>query len=662
MQNWSVRAQLTARRSYHRPLDMDNPVTFETWPQVITRVIQHQRWLWERALHRELNREELLELDDLYLVMLDRKALVAGRTLWLGGTEISRQRECSQFNCAFLQLRTIHDMVDAFWLLLNGCGVAGTPVPGSLFGFSTPISRVECVVSSRGPLDRGRGTNTETYNRATKSWTISVGDSAEAWAKVAGKLLAGKHRGCESLTLDFSQIRGPGSRLRGYGWIGAGYKPLADALVKIAELLNRHAGAHLPFEAIHDIFNLLGTVLSTRRSAELVLCPSTEDDATLNNFVKFKADMYDRGVSWREQSNNTVDWWERPSLEEIRNQLEMMWESGGSEPGIRNARAALARAPWQKGTNPCAEILLPDKGFCNLVEPNWAHPEHIDNPYELADSIRLIARANYRQTLVNLHDGILQRAWHENNENLRLCGVGGTGIAQVWESVTPTFLDYLRQTARSAAIGMADELGTQRPALVTTVKPSGTLSKVMDCTEGFHYPLARYILNKIVFPKSDPLVEKMRAAGIEIEPHPSKESDVLASIPVDQGVEPVRETAVQQLDRYKLLMENWCDHNVSCTIYYDGESELDSIAQWLHSNWDAYVAVSFLPRPPELPAADQAAALGYAYLPQSVLTKEQYDALQSRISPISFDDWGQLEAPADPATSVECAGGSCPIR
>ena len=146
----SVRADIVTRRTYNRPLDYEETI-FETWDQTIDRVIDHQMWLWERALtHKELsgmplhditpdlkewvplNDEQLDELETLRQIMLDREALPSGRTLWLGGTEIARKREASQFNCAHTEVETVYDVVDIFWLLLQGCGVGFTPKPGTL--------------------------------------------------------------------------------------------------------------------------------------------------------------------------------------------------------------------------------------------------------------------------------------------------------------------------------------------------------------------------------------------------------------------------------------------------------------------------------------------------------------------------------------------------
>lgn len=280
----------------------------------------------------------------------------------------------------------------------------------------------------------------------------------------------------------------------------------------------------------------------------------------------------------------------------------------------------------------------------------------------LRRAIYLAARANYRQTCVNLLDGILQEAWHLNNEFLRLCGVGLTGIVQRGDLSAYDYAE-LQRTATSAAYGMADELGLPRPKNVTTIKPSGTLSKVMDTTEGKHKPLGKYIFNNVNFGRFDPLLPLCRAAGYRVFDNPADPEGVLVTFPVKwdnvkfdkvNGVEVNMESAVQQLDRYKMLMDNWCQQNVSATISYD-PSEIDAIIDWLDENWDSYVGVSFLYRTD--PTKD-AKALGYLYLPQQVVTKEEYDEYVARLQPINLEQANDIDA----VLEDDCSSGSCPIR
>ena len=647
-----TRAQVITRRTYNRPLDKEG-TKFETWEDTIDRVIHHQQWLWERAKGGELNNFEHIELKKLRDLFIKRIGLVSGRTLWLGGTDVAKHREASQFNCSFARVETIHNVVDAFWLLLQGCGVGFEPITGNLNGFTKPV-QIEVIRSTRDT--RGYDHNKEYY--VGDSWRLEVGDSAEAWAKSVGKLLAMK-KPVKKVILDFTQIRPAGERLSGYGWISSGDDTISVAFKAIAELLNKRVGQLLTRMDILDVMNWLGTCLSSRRSAEIALMPY--GSAEWHLFARAKKDHWIDNPQ-RAQSNNSLLFWDRPSIEELEDIFQIMEDAGGSEPAFINAEAAQKRAPWFAGVNPCAEILLGNANFCNLVEfdlnkvNGW--PLH-----EVEDALRLLARANYRQTCVNLDDGILQRSWHELNEFLRLTGVGLTGIVTWEHHESGHHLQMLRQAAQMGAHSMADELNLPRSKAVTTIKPSGTLSKIMSTTEGVHKPLGKYIFNNVRFSKHDPLVELLKAGNYRVWTDPYSDDAVLATFPVSydnvqftnvDGKEVNMETAIDQLERYKKMVTYYVDHNCSVTISYSPD-EVQSIIHWLRKNWDSYVGVSFIYRNDPTKTAED---LGYPYLPQEVVTKEQFDEYSATLKPINIDAANTLEEFEDEG----CATGACPIK
>lgn len=656
MTDQSLRAQLLFRRTYNRPLN-DAGTVFETFEETIDRVIGHQKWLWERAKKDELFPWELAELEELRTMMLERKVLMSGRTLWLGGTEVAQRREASQFNCSFTQVETVYDTVDVLWLLMQGCGVGFRPIVGQLTGFQKPITELEIIRSTRTEKG-GSQVNKETFEDGV--WTIQVGDSAEAWSKSIGKLMSHKYP-AKKLVLDFSQIRPAGERLKGYGWISSGDAAIAKAYEAIFKILNRRSGSLLTRIDILDIVNWLGTILSSRRSAEIALFEYGEDEWA--EFAVAKNQWWVNNPQ-RVQSNNSLLFNHRPTKEEIDHVIKLMVAAGGSEPGFINGMAARKRAPWFKGVNPCAEILLGNKSFCNLTEVDLAKFQ--GDSAGLRKAIELAARANYRQTCVDLRDGILQEAWHLNNEFLRLCGVGITGIVRRPDLSAYDYAE-LQRTAVAGAYSMADQLGLPRPKNVTTIKPSGTLSKVMDTTEGVHKPLGKYIFNNVTYGKFDPLVPLCRAAGYKVVDHPIDPSAVLITFPVKWDDVPFdkfekdgivmevnTESAVSQLERYKMLMQNWCQQNVSATISYSPE-EADAIVEWLHDNWDNYVGVSFLFRADPTKSAKD---LGYSYLPQAVVTKEEYDAYVVNLQPIDLNASNDIDADLED----DCETGHCPIR
>ena len=654
----SVRAEIITRRTYNRPLD-DEGIVFETWEQTVARVIDHQRWLWERAQGFELKgwqEEELLKLEQL---MLERKLTTSGRTLWLGGTKVAQTREASQFNCSFTEVETVYDVVDVLWLLLQGAGVGFKPVVGTLTGFMKPIPTITSIRSTRGKDEKGKEENEEWIEDGV--WTIKVGDSAEAWAKSIGKLLAGKYD-VTKLVFDFSEIRPSGVRLKGYGWISSGDEAINRAYIAISELLNKRAGQLLTKMDILDVINWLGTILSSRRSAEIALFDY--DEPEWKEFAVAKKEWWLTGNEQRVQSNNSLLFHTKPTKEELEYVFKLMEEAGGSEPGFINGSTATSRAPWFKGVNPCAEILLGNKTFCNLTELDVG--KFTGDTVGLLEAIRLAARANYRQTAVDLRDGILQEAWHLNNEFLRLCGVGITGIASRGD-LTEYDYSQLQREATLAAYGMADELGTQRPKNVTTVKPSGTLSKIMDTTEGVHKPLGKYIFNNVNFGRYDPLIPKLQAAGYRTMENPVDQEGIIVTFPIAwEGIEFDRvyredgtyvevnlETAVDQLERYKKLQMYYTQQNTSITVSYSPE-EVPDIIDWLLENWDIYVGVSFLYR---IDPTKRAEDLGYLYLPQEVVTKEEYDEYVATLQPVDITTSG-----FDEIENQDCESGACPVK
>jgi len=731
----STRSRIVEQRTYLRPVN-DEGTLFETFEQSIDRMIEHQRWLWERAkagMTKEgdfwkleaLTSVEEEELEELRVLLLQRKVTLAGRTRWLGGTDIAKKRESSMFNCSFLEVRNVYDVVDVLWLLLQGCGVGFRPVVGVLNGFANEIRDIRVIRSTRtekGGVDH----NVETFDRDTGVWTIKVGDSAEAWAKAIGKLVAGK-KAAKTLVLDFSEVRPAGERLKGYGWISSGDEQIAKAFTAIARIFSKAHGRLLTRIEILDLVNWLGTVLSSRRSAEICLMAVDEDEwkdfavaksnwwdyknedgetfqipEGMNVFDKKQKNAIDRLANdagyynneHRQQSNNTLMFYRMPTREEIEFVFDLMVKSGGSEPGFANAVEALRRAPWFKGGNPCFEILLGDRSFCNLVETVLFRFN--GDTAALTRAHYIVSRANYRQTCVWLDDGILQRGWHELNEYLHLCGVGVTGVV-AWEFVNSgaAWRD-LRDAAHDGANSMADELGMPHAKAVTTIKPSGTQSKTLslkgqEVPEGIHKPLGRFIFNNVGMSEHEPMLPALRAAGYDVFPKPGDPTQVLVKIPVEydhiafdkvwktitrealvfnretgdfeigistyeEQVEVNLESAIDQLERYKMVMENYVDHNCSITVSYSND-EVPAIVDWFEKNWNVFVGVSFIYRNDPTKTAQD---LGYAYLPQEVVDERTYREYESQLSTIDWNSFQMSELEVD--AGADCATGACPVR
>jgi len=664
----SFRSQFVFKRTYNRPLNQEG-TQFETFEQTLDRVIAHQRWLWESAKGKNvgdssapLTKKEEEELSELRSIMQRREAFLSGRTLWLGGTDVGKQYHATNFNCSFLQVKTVHDVVDGFHSLLLGVGVGFEPVTGVLNGFAKPVE-IEVVRSTR--IERGNDNNQEKFYKVDnkKYWRLIIGDSGIAWAKAAGKLLAMKKQ-VDVVVLDFSEIRPGGKPLRGFGWISSGDEQISESFKKIAEILSAKNGQLLSRIDILDVMNWLGTALSSRRSAEIALVPAEDPEA--GEFSLAKKDYWKTGNVQRAQSNNSLIFYHKPSINEIEELFKKMLEAGGSEPGFINGTTARKKAPWFRGVNPCSEILLGDKNHCNLITIDLG--KFNGREKELERVFYILGRANYRQTCVNLKDGVLQESWHELNEFLRLTGVGCAGIVK-WEyHKNPEMISNIKEFAKVGVNSMADELNLPRSKAVTCVKPDGTLGKIMDTTEGIHKPLSKFIFNNIIISKASPLLQKAIEAGYKHFDHPFDATSAIVVLPVcfeDVEFDKVEvngkilevnlESAVEQLDRYKLWMNNYADHNVSITVSYSPE-EIPSIVDWLSVNWEYFVGVSFLLRADPTKTAED---LGYAYLPQQPVTMEEYYAYVSKLKEVNLDEVfiNSLEE-----LESDCAGGVCPIR
>ncbi|MGA8165184.1 MAG: ribonucleoside-triphosphate reductase, adenosylcobalamin-dependent [Waddliaceae bacterium] len=646
----TTRAMATALRAYCRP-HSEEDTALESWEHVAARVIAYQRWLWERALGRVLDDCENLELEECRRLILDRRLAPGGRTLWLGGTELSRQRESSMFSCSFTHIETIYDVVDVSWLLLQGCGVGFKPVTGTLNGFRQPLKDIQ-VVRSHRTSKGGEKHNVETFDPKTQTWSIKVGDSAIALAKAVGKLVAGKFP-AKVLVLDFSEIRPEGMQIGEYGWLTSGDEPMGKAFQAIAQILSNRADQLLTRMDILDIVNWFGTALSGQRAAQAALFEYGQPE--WREFALAKKEWWLKGHTHRQQSNNSLLFRNKPTREELEEVFAIMLDAGGSEPGIINAEEAERRAPWFKGCNPFTEILLGNKSLCHLAEVNIASFK--GDKVGLERALYLVGRMNYRQTMVDLRDEILQESWHLNNAFLHLCGVGLSGI-RARSDLTSYDYKRMRNITVSAAYSMANELNSPLPKNVTCIKLGGALSKIMgtkewgEVSEGVQMPLGKYLFDTVEYSKHDPLVAKFRGGGYSVIEKPYEAESVLVKFPVKhenvpfvrkavtrsngkiEDIEVNADTALDQLEWYRLLQETWSEQNVSCTISYD-PSEVPQILDWLEKNWDSYVGVSFVFKNDPTKNAED---LGYAYLPQEVVTQEAYEEYMANLKDIDYKE------------------------
>lgn len=622
----------------------------ETPTEMRQRVIKHQKWLWQRAKGSKLSQDEELELVELFNSMQNAEQSAAGRTNWLGGTPLSKEREVTQINCFYGDYETVYDAVDMFWTILNGCGHSPI-IKRGLTGFYKKIPEIEVIRSIR--TDRGKETNQETFQNGV--WKITIGDSAESWAKAYGKLITHKFYNVEKLIIDLSEIRPAGIRLSRYGWLSNGDEQIAKNFLHIAEILNANIDRYLPITDLLDMVCLPCDTLANRRAALMPII-DFDDDPNLEG-LSFKTFQNLAKYPHRSVANLTYAFNRKPDLLIIQEFLE---NGLVAEPiGIYNRMAAKKRFPNSKGTNPCGEAIT---CICNLWELNlFLIAKYIrDGKWGYVETmIRVAARANYRQTLMNLEDGILQQKWHLENSFIRACGLGITGL--MGADISQQELNRLYHVAVKAMDDMAHELGMPTPKVHTVIKPSGTLSKSVfgGVSEGIHNPIARYLINYIKMGKNNPMYQALIDANyhnIEID-----SDSAVIGFPVfnkygnfkadKNGIELSDETILEQLNRYLYYLDVWTDQNNSCTMYYD-ESDIPTIIGWLNKNWDNYIAISFLPKQINTDYEGK-----YPYLPQKAIRKEDFNKYVSSLKDIDGNvlTRSNLEV-------TDCEGGACPVN
>lgn len=649
MKSNDLRAELLMLSKYSHHLNLDESQPFERWNDIIDRGIRHQRHIWEQAIGRDLNDKELTELHELRQGQLDKKIALAGRTYNLGGLPISESRPETQFNCWYDSLKTVHDAVDMFYLLLCGGGVTSV-IERGMSGFIQPI-KLEIIRTQR--TDKGGNQeNIETFNDGI--WTIKVGDSAEGWAKFLGKLLAHVYP-AKKLIVDFSELRPSGIVLSQFRWISNGDQQLADATIEMVRILNSSVARPLSKINILDIVTLTGGVLATRRAAQME--GMAFHDPEIDDFITAKSTDNVMKHPNRYNSNNTIMCYTKPNMKWVEELLD--YGTTNDAPAFMNMTAAKRRNEACEGVNPCGEALFPN---CNLGEINATKLTSISEGNRLG---YLLARALYRQTCPPFSDGILQKHWDRNLKNTRQIGVGLTNIVPSGLRAAP-----LREIYRNVVIGggsMAHELGTPVPQGNTVVKPSGTMTKVMGGgAEGSHHPLAKYIFNNVNFRNNDPILEVLVNAGYKVINHPNKPDTALVTFPISNinhaykfkdignGVMIDAESVIDQLNRYLFLLRNWADQNVSMTVLYR-KDEIPDIVAWLDKHWDEYISVAFMQRFEDYSEAKER----FGYMPQVPVNEYDFSEYLNSIKDIDIDKLYNQNISAD---TEECSGGACPVN
>lgn len=618
------------------------------------------------------------EAEKLYDNIYHLRQFLSGRTLWVGNTPVADAYPMANYNCAFEVIDDFGAYHDLFYLLMVGSGVGVRVLKEDaqkLPKIRTDVKILHKAYDGRLPEERLEFTDL-TFTKDTV--TIAIGDSKEGWAQALSHyfdiLTNHEYNKIQEIVVDYDSIRPRGERLKTFGGTASGHESMMAMLGKIHKVI-RAAGARdkavytrlQPIDLL-DIANIIGeNVVSggVRRTSEIGLI-----DADDQVCIKAKSNLYrqvngrwelDKSIAHRQMSNNSIYYRKKPTREQLHWHIQQMRYSG--EPGWINEEAGRKRRPNFNGCNPCGEVLMDSHGLCNLTTLNvmgFVKDGELDEK-ALLEAQRLSARAGYRMTCRELE---IHR-WNAVQQRDRLLGCSMTGWQDMVNATGMTMdgqkelLEKLRLTAHKAAEKLADRLGTDRPLLVTTVKPEGTLSLLPTVSSGVHYSHSPYYIRRIRVNAADPLCKVCEELEYPVLPevgqNPDNPTTKVVEFPVKAPVGTVKAdvSAIQQLENYKMFMTHYVDHNCSVTIHVR-EDEWEETEQWVWDNWDDIVALSFLSYDDNF----------YELLPYEAITEEEYEKRKASMRPFNpslLTHYEYEESNFDIGDS-DCVTGACPVR
>lgn len=543
------------------------------------------------------------------------------------------------YNCAFIAIDDVRAFDEILYILMCGTGM----------GFS-----VERQFISQLPTVAESFINTDI--------TIQVKDSKAGWANSFRELLALLYSGSIP-QWDTSKVRPAGAKLKTFGGRASGPQPLIDLFKFAIAVFKGAAGRKLTSVECHDLVCKIADIVvvgGVRRSALISLSNLSDDRMRHAKSGQWWTTEPQRGLA-----NNSAAYTERPEMELFMKEWLSLVESKSGERGIFNREAAIKKAiesgrrdPTKIiGVNPCAEITLRSAGLCNLSE-NVIRAE--DTLETLKEKVRLSTIiGTYQSMLVDFR--YVRNIWKKNQEEERLLGVSLTGIMDhpvlsQTSAESMAWLAEMKQVAIDTNKEWAEKLGINQSVAITTVKPSGTVSQLVDSASGIHPRYSEYYIRTVRADKKDPLAKLMRAQGFPVEDcvHKPESTDIF-SFPVkgpDTGVFRNDRTAIQQLEHYLMFQSCWSEHNVSVTVYVKDHEWL-GVGDWVYRNFDKLAGVSFLPH------SDHT----YQQAPYTECTEQEYQALLNRMPEYDWDALKNFEK--DDSTinvkELACTSGTCEL-
>ncbi|MDP2665666.1 MAG: ATP cone domain-containing protein [bacterium] len=616
----------------------------ETWIETVDRYISFMR----ENIGTKLTEKEYTEVR---MGILKQEVMPSMRLMQFSGDPARRCNACA-YNCTFTAPVKLEDFAEIMYLSMQGCGV----------GFAVESQNIEQLPQ----IMKQTGKKVETY---------IIADSKEGWCDALTLGLITWYAG-KDVTFDFSQIRPAGARLKTMGGKASGPEPLRSLLAFAREKVLARQGRRLRTIDAHDVICKIGECVvagGVRRTAMISL--SDLDDVEMRDAKRGQFYMTD---PHRSIANNSAVYEEQPTNTELMDEWVALMKSGSGERGIFNRGSITATLPKRRmeyfkkvgfigedgvaqgpiGTNPCAEIVLQSKQFCNLSEViARAH----DTEASLLRKARLAAiLGTYQSTLTKF--GYISKEWTDHCSAERLLGVSITGQ---WDSPVarqPEVMRKVRDVAVKTNATYAKRFGVARSMSVTAVKPSGTVSQTFNCASGIHPRHAPYYIRRVRISATDSLFKMMRDQGVPYYPEVGQSLEEANTYVLEFPVKAPDHSkearfkddlsALEQLEYWKRVKINFTEHNPSATISVS-ENEWIPVVDWVQKNWNIIGGLSFLPRANHV----------YRLAPYETITKEEYEARMSRFPKVDYSKLVAYERQdeSDMKKELACAGGTCEI-
>ncbi len=613
----------------------------ETWIETVDRYVNFMK----ENLGKKLTEKEYAEVRE---AILKQEVMPSMRAMQFAGEPARKCNTCF-YNCSFTAPVKIEDFAEIMYLSMQGTGV----------GYSVESQNIEQLPQIQK----------QTGEKLPKH---VIGDSKEGWCGALTLGLKTWYSG-KDIEFDYSMIRPAGSRLKTMGGKASGPEPLRSLLDFARERILRRQGRRLRTIDAHDIICKIGECVvagGVRRSAMISL--SDLDDVELRDAKKGQFYLTD---GHRAMANNSAVYETKPTNAELMDEWVALMKSGSGERGIFNrgslektmpvrrfkhlekkhAKGGMKGYIGQVGTNPCGEIILQSKQFCNLSE---VIARAGDTEKTLMRKARLATLlGTYQSTLTKFN--YISKEWQDNCEAERLLGVSITGQ---WDCETvrkPAVMRKMRDLAIKTNAEYAKRFGVNASNSITCVKPSGTVSQTFDCSSGIHPRHSQYYIRRVRISATDSLFKMVRDQGIphypEVGQTMGEANTYVLEFPVKAPEGSVYKndlTALEQLEYWKSVKLNFTEHNPSATISV-GEEEWVAVVSWLHENWDIIGGLSFLPRENHV----------YRLAPYETIDKKRYEALAKAFPKIDYSKLVIYERTDETEQKKElaCAGGTCEI-